>query len=175
MAELSASNSPEIFLVKLVNSRAFRKPMRSEARGVSTAKEPTSWSTGTLSSSVTSRFDSRACSANAMRFSRRFCCLISGARASSVSRSPYSVMSWAPVLTPMPGTPGTLSTLSPASACTSTTLSGLTPNFSRTASSPSSRSFIVSRSVTPLRTSCIKSLSDDTMRQVAPASTAWRA
>ena len=37
----------------------------------------------------------------------------------------------------MPGTPGTLSTLSPASACTSITLSGFTPNFSRTASSPS--------------------------------------
>ena len=41
--------------------------------------------------------------------SRRFGCLISPARASSVSRSPYSVMSWAAVLSPMPGAPGTLS------------------------------------------------------------------
>jgi hypothetical protein len=32
----------------------------------------------------------------------------------------------------MPGTPGTLSVASPASACTSTTLSGATPNFSIT-------------------------------------------
>ena len=34
-------------------------------------------------------------------------------------------MSWAAVLTPMPGTPGTLSVESPASAWTSTTLSGV--------------------------------------------------
>ena len=56
--------------------------------------------------------------------SRRFGCLISPARASSVSRSPYSVMSCAAVLSPMPGAPGTLSVESPASAWTSTTLSG---------------------------------------------------
>ena len=55
--------------------------------------------------------------------SRRFGCLISPARASSVSRSPYSVMSCAAVLSPMPGAPGTLSVESPASAWTSTTLS----------------------------------------------------
>ena len=62
--------------------------------------------------------------------SRRFGCLISPARASSVSRSPYSVMSCAAVLMPIPGAPGTLSTESPASACTSITRSGPTPNFS---------------------------------------------
>src|SRR6185312_12980309 len=44
-------------------------------------------------------------------------------------------MSSAAVLAPMPGTPGTLSMLSPQSAWTSATLSGPTPNFSRTSSS----------------------------------------
>ena len=61
---------------------------------------------------------------SSIRFWRRFSCLISPARASSVSRSPYSLMSCAAVLMPMPGTPGTLSVESPASACTSTTRSG---------------------------------------------------
>ena len=46
------------------------------------------------------------------------------------------LISSAAVLTPMPGTPGTLSTLSPHSAWTSMTLSGPTPNFSRTSASP---------------------------------------
>ena len=54
-----------------------------------------------------------------MRLSRRLSCLISAARASSVSRSPNSLMRSAAVLTPMPGTPGTLSDESPISACTS--------------------------------------------------------
>ena len=45
-------------------------------------------------------------------------------------------MSWAAVLTPMPGTPGTLSVESPISACTSSTFSGGTPNFSITSSRP---------------------------------------
>ncbi len=76
----------------------------------------------------------RAWSANSMSFSRRLGCLISEARSRSVSRSPYSLISSAAVLTPMPGTPGTLSVESPASDCTSTTLSGGTPNFSITSS-----------------------------------------
>ncbi len=59
--------------------------------------------------------------------SRFLGCLISRAMASSVSRSPYSVMSCAAVLTPMPLAPGTLSVESPASAWTSTTSSGPTP------------------------------------------------
>ncbi len=84
-------------------------------------------------------------------------------------------MSWAAVFTPMPGAPGTLSVESPASACTSTTLSGVTPNFSITASAPSLIFLIGSISSTPGRTSCIRSLSDDTMVQVPPASTAMRA
>ena len=71
-----------------------------------------------------------------IRLSRRFCCLISPARASSVSRSPNSLMSCAAVLTPMPGTPGTLSVESPISACTSITLSGGTPKRSMTSASP---------------------------------------
>ena len=91
---------------------------------------------GTSCLSVTRSSDSRACMANSISRSRRLGCLISPARASSVSRSPYSLISSAAVLTPMPGTPGTLSVESPASACTSTTLSGGTPNFSRTSSGP---------------------------------------
>ena len=83
-------------------------------------------------------------------------------------------MSWAAVLTPMPGTPGTLSVESPASACTSTTLSGVTPNFSITASGPSLIFLIGSIISTPGRISCIRSLSDETMVQVPPASTAMR-
>ena len=67
---------------------------------------------------------------------RRLSCLISPARLSSVSRSPYSLISCAAVLTPMPGTPGTLSVESPISACTSITFSGGTPNFSITSSRP---------------------------------------
>ena len=82
--------------------------------------------------------------ANSVSRSRRLGCLISPARASRVSRSPYSLISSAAVLTPMPGTPGTLSVESPASACTSTTLSGVTPNFSRTSSGPIVRFFMVS-------------------------------
>ena len=50
--------------------------------------------------------DRRAWSAIADQRSRRFGCLISSARASSVSRSPYSPISCEAVLTPMPGTPG---------------------------------------------------------------------
>ena len=84
-------------------------------------------------------------------------------------------MSWDAVLGPMPGTPGTLSTLSPISACTSTTLLGGTPNFSITSAGPTLRIFIGSIMSTPGRMSCIRSLSDDTMVQVPPASTASRA
>ena len=76
---------------------------------------------------------------------------------------------------PMPGAPGTLSVESPASAWTSTTLSGVTPNFSMTSAGPTLRIFIGSIMSTPGRTSCIRSLSDDTIVQVAPASTARRA
>ena len=75
----------------------------------------------------------------------------------------------------MPGTPGTLSVESPISACASITLSGGTPNFSITSSRPMRRSFMVSYMMTPLPTSCIRSLSDDTMVVVALASQASRA
>ena len=51
--------------------------------------------------------------------SRRFGCLILATRPAAPSRSPYSVISCAAVLMPMPGTPGTLSVGSPASAWTS--------------------------------------------------------
>ena len=73
---------------------------------------------------------------------------------------------------PMPGTPGTLSVESPASACTSTTFSGGTPNFSITSAMPMRRSFMVSYIVTLSVTSCIRSLSEETMVVVAPRSPA---
>ncbi len=81
-------------------------------------------------------------------------------------------MSSAAVLTPMPGTPGTLSVESPASACTSTTLSGGTPNFSRTSSTPMVRFFMVSSIEMPGCTSCIRSLSEETMVTSPPAASA---
>ena len=74
----------------------------------------------------------------------------------------------------MPGTPGTLSVESPISACTSMTLSGGTPNFSITSARPIFLSFMVSNMTTRSLTSCIKSLSDETMVAVAPASQASR-
>ena len=129
----------------------------------------------TLSSSVTSFFEMRAFSAFSISASRRLSCLISPARASSVSRSPYSPISCAAVLTPMPGTPGTLSVESPISACTSITFSGGTPNFSITSAMPILLSFIVSYMSTQSLTSCIRSLSDDTMVTLAFTSQACRA
>ena len=84
-------------------------------------------------------------------------------------------MSCAAVLTPIPGTPGTLSVESPISACTSITFSGPTPKRSSTSSRPIRRSFMVSYITTVSPTSCIRSLSDDTMVVVAPASQASRA
>ena len=58
--------------------------------------------------------------------------LIASVDASTVSRSPYSTISWLAVFGPIPGTPGTLSTLSPISARTSPSLSGKTSNLAFT-------------------------------------------
>ena len=160
--------------VRVENSIALRKAISLRASGSCTARSSSGTSSGTLSSSCTSRLEMRAFSAFSISASRRFGCLISGARVSSVSRSPYSVMSCAAVLMPMPGTPGTLSTESPASACTSTTFSGGTPNFSTTSGMPMRRSFMVSYIDTQSVTSCIRSLSLETMVAVAPRSQASR-
>ena len=73
---------------------------------------------------------------------------------------------------PMPGTPGTLSTLSPVSAMHSTTFSGGTPNFSITSAGPIGFCLIGSSISIPGPTSCIRSLSDETMVQRPPAATA---
>ena len=85
------------------------------------------------------------------------------------------MISSAAVLTPMPGTPGTLSDESPISACTSITLDGGTPKRSITSASPITLFFIVSYMMMPGWTSCIRSLSDETMVTSAPASTACSA
>ena len=160
--------------VNELNSIALRKAISRLWSGSCTARSPIGTSSLTLVSSVTSFFDSRALSALSMSAWRRLSCLISPARLSSVSRSPYSPISCAAVFTPMPGTPGTLSVESPISACTSMTLSGGTPNFSITSARPIFLSFMVSYMMTQSLTSCIKSLSDETMVEVAPASQACR-
>ena len=119
--------------------------------------------------------DIRACSAKFSKFSRRFGCLISSALANRLSRLSYVLINSAAVLMPIPGTPGTLSVLSPASDCTSITRLGITPNFSTTSSAPMRRFFIGSSMVTSPRTSCIKSLSEDTIivaRSLASATAA---
>ncbi len=85
------------------------------------------------------------------------------------------MISWAAVLMPMPGTPGTLSTLSPARDCTSTTRSGSTPNFSITSAASIGLFLIGSSMVTPSPTSCIMSLSEETMTTRDPSSRAIRA
>ena len=76
---------------------------------------------------------------------------------------------------PIPGAPGTLSTLSPQRACTSTTRSGPTPNFSITSARPMRTFFIVSSIDTRSPTSCIRSLSEETITTSPPASRTWQA
>ena len=95
--------------------------------------------------------------------SRRFDGFIDGAAASTASTSPNSLISCAAPLGPIPGTPGTLSVESPISACTSTILSGVTPNFSITSAGPIGFCLIGSSISTPGRINCIRSLSDDTI------------
>ncbi len=75
---------------------------------------------------------------------------------------------------PMPGAPGTLSTLSPHRAWTWVTFSGGTPNFSTTCSGPMRTFFMVSSMVTRSPTSCIRSLSEETITTSPPASRAWQ-
>ena len=65
--------------------------------------------------------------------------------------------------------------MSAASACTSTTRSGKTPNFSKTPSRSIRRFFIASSISTPSPTSCIRSLSDEMIVTRPPASRAWQA
>ena len=161
--------------VRVLNSMTRRKPSSSGGSGSRTPSASAGIMSGTSSLRRTSSRETRAWSANSISFSRRFGCLISPARASNASRSPYSLISSAAVLTPMPGTPGTLSVESPASDCTSTTFSGGTPNFSITSSRPIFLPFMASSMTTPGRTSCIKSLSEETMVTSPPASTISRA
>src|SRR5258705_455156 len=64
-----------------------------------------------------------------IRFTLGFGWLISPVGRSWVSRSPYSAINSAVALAPSPGPPGTFPVEPPASACTSATFSGGTPNF----------------------------------------------
>ena len=155
--------------VRVRNSIVSRKPISTSGSGSFTSSASRVKSSGVSQSSCTSCFDRRIWSALSIRVWRRLSCLISPARASRVSRSPYSWISRAAVLMPMPGAPGTLSTESPASACTSTTRSGRTPNFSSTSATPMVLFFIGSSISTPSPTSCIRSLSDDRIVTRPPA------
>ena len=97
------------------------------------------------------------------------------AAARTFSTSPNSLISRAAVFGPMPGMPGTLSTLSPIRAWTSTSLSGVTLNFSITSAGPIGFCLIGSSMSTPGRISCIRSLSDETMVVRPPMSLTARA
>ena len=128
--------------VSVVNSMALRKAISFGPFGGCSSKSSSPSVTGTSFFSVTSSREIRALSALAMMVSRRFSCLISPARASSVSRSPNSSSSCAAVFGPMPGMPGTLSTESPVIACRSIIFSGGTPHFSITSGMQIGWSFI---------------------------------
>ena len=158
--------------VRVRNSISVRKAITAPGSGACTSRSSSVTSSATSRFSVTSWREMRIRSALSSSDSRRLGCVISPARASSVSRSPYSLISSAAVFSPIPGAPGTLSTESPDRACTSTTRSGPTPNFSNTSSRSMRRSFIGSRITTPLPTSCIRSLSEEMMVTLPPAATA---
>ena len=161
--------------MSFVNSISSRNGINKAGSSGRTFSSSISSSRGTSVRSDTSSLEMRACSANSMRFSRRLFCLISLARSSSVSRSPYSPISCAAVFTPIPGTPGTLSEESPASAWISITCSGPRPNFSTTSSRPILRFFIGSNIETRSPTSCIRSLSDDMITTSPPSASTLRA
>ena len=95
--------------VSVENSIAFKNAISSLWSGSCTARSASGTSSFTFWSSVTSTLEMRAFSAFSISDWRRFSCLISPARYSSVSRSPNSPINWAAVFTPIPGTPGTLS------------------------------------------------------------------
>ena len=131
---------------------------------------------GVSQSSRTSSRDRRIWSAKSIRVWRRLSCLISPARASSVSRSPYSLISAEAVLMPMPGAPGTLSTLSPHRAWTSTTLSGGDAELLDHLRRGRCAMFFIGSSIdTRSPTSCIRSLSEETITTSPPASRTWQA
>ena len=161
--------------VRVRNSISARKVISVSLSGVRTSRSSRVKSSGVSQSSCTSRLDSSICSRFSIRVSRRLGCLISPARSSSSSSEPNSLISSAAVLMPIPGAPGTLSTESPASACTSTTRSGNTPNFSNTPSRSMRLFFIASSISTPSPTSCIRSLSELMIVTRPPASRAWQA
>ena len=108
--------------------------------------------------------------------SRAFSASTSAPSPTTASIEPISRMMAPAVFSPIPATPGTLSTASPQSACTSITLSGVTPNLSSTSSAPIQRSagcpgrtMVSSSLIEPSgSTSCIRSLSDEAMVTLAP-------
>ena len=156
-------------LLNVFWSRKAESTASSQAR---TTKFSSGSGSGASSRSVTSCLEMRALSACSISISRRLLAFIKGAASSTASTVPYSLISCAAPFGPMPGTPGTLSTESPISACTSITLSGVTPNLASTSARPIVVFFIGSSMLTPGRSSCIRSLSEETITVSAPASLA---
>ena len=144
-------------------------PRRSGSGGVA-SRASTGSGSGASRRSSTRRRETRAASACATSASRCLDAFIEPTMAASSTRStvPYSRIRAAAFLGPMPGTPGTLSTLSPIKAWTSTIRRGGTPNFSSISAGPIGFCLIGSSMSVPPPTTCIRSLSDDTMVQRPP-------
>ena len=168
-------NCSETLLRIVRNSIFCKNPTSSSICGGETTSSSIEKSNSIEQSSSTNCFETRICSSKLIKVSRRFGCFISCALFRRFSNDPYTLINSAAVFTPIPGAPGTLSTLSPANACTSTTSSGFTPNFSITASRFIRRFFIASNISTPSPTSCIKSLSELMIVTRPPASRALQA
>ena len=165
-AFISGALTPYLFAIRadiVRNSISDRNFNITSGLGACTAKSSKSQSIFISVFKVTRSRLVRIWSALSINVSLRFGCLISDARSKRLSRSPYSFIKSAAVFIPIPGAPGTLSTLSPASDCTSMTRFGPTPNFSTTCSEPILLFFMASYISTPLPTSCIKSLSEETI------------
>ena len=102
------------------------------------------------------------------RLALLFSCFISLVFFNKFSIELYSLINKEAIFGPIPGAPGILSDESPAKACTSITLSGKTPNFSKTVSFVTSFFFIGSIIETLSFNNCIKSLSEEIIVTLLP-------
>ena len=140
---------------------------RSASAGISSSSDK---GNGTCRSSATSFHESRASAQWARMFSRRFFWGIAAALSSTASNEPQSRSNCAAVLGPMPGIPGILSAESPVKASRSWTFCGLsTSQRSHTSCGPYSLLRMVSIIQTRSLTSCIRSLSVETMLTSQPS------
>ena len=117
-------NSFDFLSVSVLNSISLRKLISFFASISLRAVSCIGIGSGTSSLKVTNFLLKYACSSNSIIFSLLFFCFILSAFLNNPSRLPYSLISSAAVLIPIPGIPGILSTESPANDCTSITFSG---------------------------------------------------